>query len=79
MENQVNVMADVPARNKCGSGDSAATPSPVEDASASILHTESCPNGCYRFVSRYLLTTYAEAEPSAGDYDRPAAGLLKAA
>ena len=51
----------------------------VEGASGWALHTESCPDGCFTFVSRYLVKTQTEAEPSTADCDRSAAGSLRAA
>jgi hypothetical protein len=50
-----------------------------EDASGWAIHTESCPHGCYRFVSRYLVKTHVEAESATADCDRSAANLLKVA
>jgi len=83
MPNQVIVMEDISVDEKRspknGFADSHTTEAPAEDTSEWVLHTESCPDGCCRFVSRYLLKTHVEAESSADDCDRPAADLLKAA
>jgi len=83
MPNQVIVMEDISVDEKRspknGFGDSHTTEAPVEDTSEWVLHTESCPNGCYQFVSRYVLKTHVEAESSTRARDRSAADLLKAA
>ena len=68
MEHQVIVMEDISVEEKLGTKngrqDSPATETPVAGANGWALHTESCPQDCYTFVSRYLLETRAEAEPS---------------
>jgi len=83
MEREVIVMQNAPAVKKRGikNGfeDSPTTETVVEDASASVLHTESCPEDCYRFVSRYLLKTHAEAGRSSPVGERSAADLSRAA
>jgi len=91
MEHQVIVMEDISVEEKVGTKngrkDSPATETPVAGANGWALHTASCPQDCYRFVSRYLPVTQVDAEPSrpAGAESSTPAGsrsavdLLKAA
>ena len=87
MEHPVILLPGNEPVSKNGLEDNPPIEMPAADASGWALHTESCPQDCYSFVSRYLLETHVEAESSTAagaesptSADSPSAGdLLKAA
>jgi len=85
MEHALILLLENEPVSKNGLEDNLPTETPVAGADGWALHTESCPQDCYSFVSRYLLETHVEAEsPTPADVStsagsRSEADLLKAA
>ena len=84
MEHALILLLENEPVSKNGLEDNPPIEMPVAGANGWALHTESCPQDCYSFVSRYLLETHVEAGSStpadvSTSADSPSADLLKAA